>query len=58
VGGRAASIATCDVLVIGSGNLDSWTMYQLAGRSHKHAALWNEHSQKRSTRCPSVPDTG
>jgi hypothetical protein len=45
VGGKAASIATCDVLVIGSGTLDLWTVYQLAGRSHKHAALWNEQSE-------------
>jgi hypothetical protein len=45
VGGKAASIAACDVLVIGSSNLDLWTVYQLAQRSYKHAALWNEQSE-------------
>ncbi len=45
MGGKAASIATCDVLVTGSGNLDLWTVYQLARRSYKHAALWNELSE-------------
>jgi hypothetical protein len=45
VGGKAASITTCDVLVMGSGNLDLRIVYQLARRSCKHAALWNEQSE-------------
>jgi hypothetical protein len=45
VGGKAASVATCDVLVVGGSNVDLWTVYQLAQRSYRHAALWNELSE-------------
>ncbi len=40
------------VLVVGSGNVDLWTVYQLAGRSDKRTAIWNEQSE---TQC-SMPE--
>jgi hypothetical protein len=45
VGGKAASMATCYVLVVGSGKVDLWIVYQLARRSDKGAAVWNERSE-------------
>jgi glycine/D-amino acid oxidase-like deaminating enzyme len=45
-------MATCDVLVVGSGNVDLWTVYQLARRSYKRAAVRNEQSETQR----SVPE--
>ena len=37
---ESGNIGDGDVLVIGGGNLDLWTVYKLARRRFEHTAVW------------------